>query len=125
MVISGGGYANIDSGDSVKYCGTQGTENSPSLGTSLMLKSYETQQPIRLLRSASLPATNAYRPVRGLRYDGLYSVTSHEILDTKTSMYRFAMSRLWGQDPIRYSGDGMVPSKAQILELDKVRKQIG
>lgn len=90
-----------------------------------MLKSYETQQPIRLLRSASLPATNAYRPVRGLRYDGLYSVTSHEILDTKTSMYRFAMSRLWGQDPIRYSGDGMVPSKAQILELDKVRKQIG
>lgn len=90
-----------------------------------MLKSYETQQPIRLLRSASLPATNAYRPARGLRYDGLYSVTSHEILDAKTFMYRFALSRLWGQDPIRYSGHGRIPSKAQILELDKVRKQIG
>lgn len=45
--------------------------------------------------------------------------------DAKTFMYRFALSRLWGQDPIRYSGHGRIPSKAQILELDKVRKQIG
>ena len=125
MVISGGGYANIDNGDSVKYCGTQSTENSPSSGTKHLLKSYETQQPIRVLRSGSLPATNAYRPARGLRYDGLYRVTSHEILDAKLSMYRFALSRLGGQDPIRYSGDGMIPSNAQIQELKNVRKQIG
>ena len=90
-----------------------------------MLKSYETQQPVRVLRSASLPAINTYRPARGLRYDGLYRITDHEVLDVKTWMYRFALSRLEGQDPIRYSGEGMIPSNAQILELDKIRKQIG
>ena len=90
-----------------------------------MLESYKTQQPLRVLRSASLPATNPYRPASGLRYDGLYRITSHEILDEMTCMYRFALSRLEGQHPIRYSGDGRVPSKAQILELDKIRKQIG
>ena len=90
-----------------------------------MLRSYETQQPLRVLRSASLPTTNAYRPARGLRYDGLYKITNHEILDVKTCMYRFSLSRLEGQDPIRYSGDGIIPSNAQLLELNKIRKQIG
>ena len=90
-----------------------------------MLTSYETQQPLRVLRSASLPTTNAYRPARGLRYDGLYEIISHEIMDVKTCMYRFTLSRLGGQDPIRYSGDGMIPSGAQLLELNKIRKQIG
>ena len=90
-----------------------------------MLTSYENQQPLRVLRSASLPTTNAYRPARGLRYDGLYNITSHEILDAKTFMYRFSLSRLGGQDPIRCSGDGMIPSNAQLLELNKIRKQIG
>ena len=109
----------------VKYCGTQGVQNSPSPGTSLLLKSYETQQPLRLLRSASLPANNTYRPTRGLRYDGLYRITSYEILDEKTAMHRFSLSRLGGQDPIRYSGEGMIPSNAQILELNKIREQLG
>ena len=90
-----------------------------------MLRSYETQQPLRVLRSASLPTTNPYRPARGLRYDGLYEIISHEILDVETCMYRFSLSRIGGQDPIRCSGDGMIPSNAQLLELNKIRKQIG
>ena len=90
-----------------------------------MLRSYETQQPLRVLRSASLPTNNAYRPAGGIRYDGLYKITSHEILDVRTCMHRFSLSRLGGQDPIRYSGDGMIPSNAQLLELNKIRKQIG
>lgn len=125
VVISGGGYANVDEGNSVKYCGTQGTGNSPSAGTNLMLKAYESQQSLRVLRSASLPANNTYRPARGLRYDGLYRIISHEILDQKTAMYRFSLSRLEGQDPIRFSDDDMIPSNAQILELNKIRDQIG
>ena len=90
-----------------------------------MLKSYESQQPVRVLRSASLPANNTYRPARGIRYDGLYGITSHEILDEGTAMYRFSLVRLGGQDPIRYGGEGMIPSNAQIVELNKIRERIG
>ena len=125
MVISGGGYANIDNGDSVEYCGTQGAENLPSAGTNSMLKAYECHQPLRVLRSASLPAANAYRPARGLRYDGLYRIVSHEILDQKVAMYRFRLERLEGQDPIRYSGEGIIPSNAQILEVNRIRELLG
>ena len=115
----------MDNGNSIEYCGTQGNQNTPSAGTSLMLKAEETQQSLRVLRSASLPPTNTYRPARGIRYDGLYRITSHEILDPDKSMYRFSLTRLEGQDPIRCSGDGSIPSNAQISELDKIRKLIG
>lgn len=115
----------MDNGNQIKYCGTQGIENSPSAGTNLLLEAHKTQQSLRVLRSASLPSTNAYRPARGIRYDGLYRITSHEVLDQKTAMYRFSLLRLEGQDPIRYSGEGMIPSNAQILELNKIREQIG
>ena len=89
-----------------------------------MLKAYETQQSLRVLRSSSLPAGNMYRPARGIRYDGQYLITSYEILDDMTAMHRFLLSRVGGQDPIRYAGDGMIPSDAQILELNKVREEI-
>lgn len=90
-----------------------------------MLEAYATRQPLRVLRSASLPATNAYRPARGIRYDGLYHIISHEIVDADKAMYRFSLTRLGGQDPIRCSGDGSIPSDAQISELNNIRKQIG
>ncbi len=125
MVVSGGGYANVDNGNSIEYCGTQGSQNAPSAGTNLMLKAYETQQSLRVLRSASLPAANAYRPARGIRYDGLYHIISHEIMDEDKAMYRFSLTRLGGQDPIRCNGDGSIPSDAQISELNNIRNQIG
>ena len=90
-----------------------------------MLKAYENQQPVRVLRSASLPADNPYRPSHGIRYDGLYRIISHEILDQKTVMYRFALARIGGQDAIRHSGEGMIPSNAQIAALNKVRERLG
>lgn len=109
----------------MKYCGTQGSLNLPSAGTTLLLKSYEKQQSLRLLRSASLPASNQYRPARGLRYDGLYLITDFEVLDEETAMHRFFLSRVDEQDPIRYNGAGMIPSNAQIVELNKIRERIG
>lgn len=124
MVVSGGGYANIDNGNTLQYCGTKGEPNEPSAGTKMMRKACENQQPLRVLRSASLPPTNQYRPTRGIRYDGLYRITSEEILDQQTAMYRFTLSRLGGQDPIRYQGVGIIPSAAQVVELNKIRQQI-
>lgn len=114
----------MDKGDTIEYCGTQGAEGSPSAGTNLMLKAYETHQPVRVLRSSSLPATNTYRPARGIRYDGLYQIIDHEILDEKKAMYRFSLSRVGGQDPIRHSGEGKIPSNAQVVELNKIREKI-
>lgn len=90
-----------------------------------MLKAYENHHSIRVLRSASLPSSNMYRPARGLRYDGLYRIISHETLDVRTAMYRFSLMRLENQDPIRYNGEGKIPSDAQIIELNKIREQIG
>ena len=81
----------------------------------MMLKAHGSQQPVRVLRSSSLPASNSYRPARGIRYDGLYRIISHEILDQKTAMYRFSLSRLEEQDPIRYRGAG------KIVEVNKIR----
>ena len=121
--MSGGGYANIDNGTIIEYCGTQGSDNSPSAGTKLMLKAEEIQQSVRVLRSSSLPASNPYRPARGLRYDGQYRIISHEILDNATAMYRFLLSRVGLQDPIRYTGEGKIPSDAQMTELAKVRDE--
>ena len=89
-----------------------------------MLKAHDTQQSLRVLRSSSLPADNIYRPERGIRYDGQYRITGFEVLDNKTMMYRFLLSRLEGQDPIRYTGVGMIPSHWQINEHDKVRGEV-
>ena len=40
-------------------------------------------------------------------------------------MYRFSLTRVGAQDAIRYSGEGMIPSNAQILELNKIRERLG
>ena len=89
-----------------------------------MLKAYNAQQSLRVLRSSSLPSDNTYRPAQGIRYDGQYLITGYEVLDNKTKMYRFLLSRVEGQDPIRYTGDGMIPSHWQINELVKVRGEV-
>lgn len=114
----------MDNGHTIEYCGTRGVERTSSAGTNLMLKAYETNQPIRVLRSSSLPAVNLFRPARGIRYDGLYRAIDYEIRDRKTAKYRFTLSRIGGQDPIRHSGEGQVPSGAQCSELNKIREKM-
>ena len=125
IVLSGGGYKNEDSGDTIKYCGTLGTNDSPSTATKYMITAYSNQQPIRVLRSSGLPAGNPYRPAKGLRYDGLYVIDAYDILDADTSMHRFNLRRLSGQDPIRNQGEGARPSKEELDEFRKVMEMLG
>lgn len=124
-VMSGGGYSDIDNGDKVEYCGTSSADTTPTAYTKHMLKSYELQQPLRVLRSAKLDANNKYRPAKGLRYDGLYKIDGFEILDVGTAMHRFNLSRVEGQDPIRYEGVEKRPSEEELGAYAKIRELLG
>lgn len=123
VVMSGKGYANIDSGDRVQYCGTasEAGATNPSNGTALLLESHQNGRDIRLLRSAN--ATKPYAPAIGLRFDGLYRIVDTELLDANRHMYRFTMDRQPGQSPIRYQGPGVRPSaqeQKKFLEIQNL-----
>ena len=124
VVVSGGGYANIDEGDILKYCGTSGKNGELSAGTKLLKESFDKESDIRVLRSASLNAKNLFRPCKGLRYDGLYQITGFEILDIDTAMHRFRLCRCQGQDPIRCSGVEQRPTDQELAEYAKIKSLV-
>jgi hypothetical protein len=85
-----------------------------------MRESYKNKQSIRVLRAAN--KDSIYAPRKGIRYDGLYSITGQEILDMKTAMYRFSLERITGQDPIRYKGVERRPTDQELQELEELGK---
>lgn len=100
IVMSGGEqYEDIDNGDDIRYCGTKGTDGNPTEGTQYLLDSVNSQNPVRVLRTANMRADNPYRPEAGLRYDGLYRVVAFELLDPATATHRFRLVRCEGQPP--------------------------
>ena len=123
IVVSGGGYADIDRGDSIEYCGTSGTAGRPTTGTKFMKDSFQLDHPVRVLRASSLQSP--YRPAKGLRYDGLYRIVGCEVLDLATEMHRFSLERCGGQDPIRYVGVEARPTAEELAEYAKVRGLLG
>ncbi|KAL8937798.1 MAG: hypothetical protein Q9216_004245 [Gyalolechia sp. 2 TL-2023] len=126
IIMSAGGYADIDEGDRIKYCGTSGEEDKPTAFTERMLESFELKNPIRVLRSSALAEKHSrYRPVKGLRYDGTYNITEYEILDKGTSMHRFTLERCAGQDPIRYQGEQVRPTEEELSQYKKVQAHLG
>jgi E3 ubiquitin-protein ligase UHRF1 len=80
IVVKGGGYKEVDKdeGDSIIYSapGASDTKSksaeSESRGAKILLKSFETKQPVRVLRAKETGWKGA--PYSGLRYDGLYVV---------------------------------------------------
>lgn len=125
VVLSGGGYADEDEGTFIRYCGTSGSVGKPSVGTNYLKLACSPGHPVRVLRSAALPATNPYRPSRGLRFDGMYDVVSFEVLDEGTAMHRFLLKRRGGQDPIRCSGVEARPTNEEVAEYTKIRGLLG
>lgn len=131
MILSGGTYSkDSDSLNYVLYCGTLGSLNPseepydskerdqalgvPSANTLLLLTSMKKQTPIRLLRSHK--GKSQYAPSVGIRYDGLYKVTEHEILDVAYAMYRFTLVREDGQPAVRWEGLGVRPNEVEVGE---------
>ena len=125
IVVSGAGYANIDRGNNIEYCGTPGSKDAPSANTRHLIKSCELGRQVRVLRSAQLPTNNPYRPTHGIRYDGLYEVYGWDVLDADTAMYRFKLTRAAQQPPIRYQGPGIRPTKIEIRQHDAVKGLFG
>ena len=111
-------YADRDEGDRVKYIGTarkkkgssandseddedEEQDNGPTRGTRMLMTSIKTGKPVRMFRSDKLPDINPYRPLKGYRYDGLYTVVSSELLEEERQIHGFELRRLPGQGPIR------------------------
>ena len=126
---SGQPYLNEDNGSEVLYCGTDNKNpdvNKPSLDTEALLTNYRTKQPVRLFRSHNLDSK--FAPELGFRYDGLYDVVSYEDMDppeNKRRRHRFKLVRRAGQDPIRSEGPAKRPTKQEIDEFEKDKKNRG
>ncbi|XP_078046937.1 uncharacterized protein LOC144475185 [Augochlora pura] len=71
--------------------------------TDPLIKNYENQVPVRLIRSYNL--LNEFAPKTGYRYDGLYIVANFWIAvnPDSTKYYKFALLRLTNQDPPSWS----------------------
>lgn len=110
IVLSGGGpgYKDQDEGNTIWYSGTERKDNTsqePTENTQRLIESCDEfpGQPVRVLRSSQLSASNRYRPKYGLRYDGLYTVESYELVDKSKQEHLFKLVRRENppQNPIR------------------------
>ncbi|KYG47945.1 hypothetical protein M433DRAFT_462976 [Acidomyces richmondensis BFW] len=126
-IMSGGhDYPDVDNGDEVLYCGTDSDNGAITEKTRLLLQSEETGNPVRLIRSSKL--NSPYAPKLGLRYDGLYQVLSHEMLDPVSSLrqrHRFRLQRLPGQDPFRGDGPEKRPTEQEVEAYEKDKRLRG
>lgn len=122
VIVGNAGYDDLDEGERILYCGTSGSRGNPSTGTNHLLDSIRLKKPVRVLRTSGLPASNQYRPRKGLRYDGLYDVVGFEILDEGTAMHRFELKRQPGQHPIRYEGEERRPTDQDVAHFSETRK---
>ncbi|KAL9614224.1 MAG: hypothetical protein Q9167_001312 [Letrouitia subvulpina] len=122
IVLSSGGYKDIDNGNVIKYCGTAGKEGEVSAGTKRLMESHQLENEIRVLRNSAMSAIHsAYRPEKGIRFDGMYTITSIELLDPETMMHRFTMERCPNQDPIRHQGLEKRPTEQQLAKLEELQ----
>ena len=120
IIVSRSQYQDKDSGDRLSYCGTHHEiAGDVTRYTRYMMANIQSRNPVRVLRSSNLPKENKFRPSRGFRYDGLYTVLDYEILDPVKSIYQFRLQRSPGQDPIRYEGLAARPTEEEIDEYDK------
>ncbi|KAJ5055479.1 PUA-like domain-containing protein [Bipolaris maydis] len=125
VLSSGTGYADHDAGDTIYYSGTENSDNTGSVteNTKHLLTSLQTRDPVRVLRSAQLGKANKYRPERGIRYDGLYVVVGHEVLDEKKGVLRFRLERCDGQEGIRWEGEARRPTVYEVREYERLKEE--
>ncbi|KAF4556085.1 Hypothetical protein D9617_1g079600 [Elsinoe fawcettii] len=119
---SGKPYPDKDEGETVWYCGTDGKEGEISSGTQLLLDNYTQGLALRFMRSAKA-SHSPYKPAQGIRYDGLYKITDYEILGRAKERHRFKLVREPGQDPIRYQGPGVRPTRQELEAAQRLKEE--
>ncbi|KAF2155276.1 hypothetical protein K461DRAFT_276477 [Myriangium duriaei CBS 260.36] len=107
-------YPDEDHGDTVRYCGTDGENGKISEFTQRLLETFQYANPLRLIRSSNC-VHSRFRPEEGFRYDGLYKIVDVEILDASIQRHRFKLTRVSGQDPIRFAGPGKRPTPQEVM----------
>jgi hypothetical protein len=114
--------------DEIWYSGTPQTKSNQknkTANTQLLFDSEISGRPVRVLRSMHLSSDNRYKPKRGFRYDGLYTVKSHRLVDPQKQHYVFHLVRNGGQDPVRYQGLEQRPTEKEIATLDREMRMCG
>jgi len=125
IVLSGNHYQDRDEGDEIWYSGTDGDNGVITESTQRMIESTGSGKPVRVLRSQALPATNRYKPERGYRYDGLYDVLDHRVVEPIKQIHLFHLKRREGQDPIRCVGVEARPTAQETRHYEDVREKLG
>lgn len=125
VLSSGTGYSDLDDGNLIHYFGTENNDNAGSISenTKHLLTSLQTRDPVRVLRSSQLAKGNKYRPQRGIRYDGLYTVVAYEVLDEKKGVLRFRLERCEGQEGIRWEGEARRPTVYEVREYERLKEE--
>jgi hypothetical protein len=130
-------YADTDYGPTIFYIGTPLTDRDagpsnikdteedatdfghlePTAASRALMKSHETQRPVRVFRSYNASKLVKNRPKDCYRYDGLYVVKDYICLKAQQQIYRFTMVRLpedeVGQGPLRGWDDNTADERAR------------
>ena len=124
-IVVSGQYEDLDAdrGSTLYYSGSQALENKDpdvpviSMYTEAMRLSFQLRRSIRVLRSSR--CRSRYSPSKGLRYDGLYTITGEETrANTHGGAYiRFQLERNKEQPEI----DMKRPTQAEKRLYDRVR----
>jgi len=127
VVLSGAGrtlYDDKDDGDEIWYSGTDGKDFTPTENTLRLIETCDIlHNQVRVFRSHQLHKNNPYRPVAGLRYDGLYEVVEKKLVDREKQGYKFRLVRCKGQCPIRCGDNAAArPTRFEIDEDARLRK---
>ncbi|KAK5074921.1 hypothetical protein LTR64_001126 [Lithohypha guttulata] len=118
------GYADIDMGEVIEYMGTalpdkadSGETNTedphmhnpgswnpvrdPTAATQAMMRSFDTQIPVRVIRSCNMHSIVSNKPSKGYRYDGLYKVVGKTPMKEERQIWSFRLQRLHDQGYLR------------------------
>ena len=122
-IILADAYEDEDNGDIIEYCGTAGSSaGEPTRNTECMKQSLRSGNEVRVIRSHGMRKGRRYRPERGFRLDGVYKVVDQDLVHVDTSMWRFTLHRVPGQDPIRFTGPGKRPNPWEVAAFDQMKK---
>ncbi|KAK3658821.1 hypothetical protein LTR56_001692 [Elasticomyces elasticus] len=120
-IVVSGAYSDVDEdhGSFLYYSAPQSGEHADPATTKTSTElemSCRYRRPVRVLRSAG---TSRWSPRCGLRYDGLYEVTSmqRKINKLKGSYNRFTLERLDDQDDIDLSR----PNRTEVLHNARIK----